>query len=133
MCLSAYGGLCVRIYISFQRLSTSQTSICYRLNFAAGFFGVQQYQTSYHQTIEVEDDGFHGSLDPSNACPNANNDVANLGFDAIQNWTQIYLENTVSRLQKHIDGVELEARRLPAWRIHFEGIRVVGAGGWDIR
>ena len=79
-----------------------------RLHFAAGFFGVQQYQTSYRQLIALEDGDFYNSLAPWAACPNSNNEIADLGAEASRNWTQIYLKNTVPRLQKHLKGVELD-------------------------
>ncbi|KAI0715319.1 phosphoglycerate mutase-like protein [Earliella scabrosa] len=78
------------------------------LHFAAGFFGVQQYQTSYRQLIALEDGDFYNSLAPWAACPNSNNEIADLGAEASRNWTQIYLKNTVPRLQKHLQGVELD-------------------------
>ena len=78
------------------------------LHFAAGFFGVQQYQSSYHQLIVIEDDGFIDSLDPWDACPNVNADFTNLGIDALTNWTQVFLNDTVPRLQQFISGVELD-------------------------
>ncbi|KAI0361287.1 phosphoglycerate mutase-like protein [Trametes cingulata] len=77
------------------------------LHFAAGFFGVQQYQDSYHQLIMIEDSGFNNTLAPWNACPNANNEISEIGSQAAANWTQIYLKKTVTRLQKHIKGVNL--------------------------
>ncbi|KAH9898095.1 phosphoglycerate mutase-like protein [Cubamyces lactineus] len=79
------------------------------LNFAAGFFGVQQYQDSYHQLIIIEDDGFNNTLAPWTTCPNANNDIENIGYLASGNWTPIYLKDTVPRLQRHLKGVELDA------------------------
>nr|VWO94250.1 Acid phosphatase [Ganoderma boninense] len=78
------------------------------LHFAAGFFGVQQYQSSYHQLIVIEDDGFYDAITPWEACPNANNANADLGSIANGNWTQIYLKDTVKRLQKYIDGFTLD-------------------------
>ena len=81
---------------------------CDRLHFAAGFFGVQQYQSSYHQVIAIEDSGFWSSLNPWEPCPNANNEISSLGSEASSNWTQIYLKDAASRLQKHIKGVEID-------------------------
>ncbi|KAH9926852.1 phosphoglycerate mutase-like protein [Amylocystis lapponica] len=77
------------------------------LNFAAGFFGVQQYQTSYHQEITIEKSGYNNTLVPWNACPNANGALYELGTWAAGNWTEIYLKHTVERMQKHIEGVTL--------------------------
>ncbi|EIW64306.1 phosphoglycerate mutase-like protein [Trametes versicolor FP-101664 SS1] len=84
------------------------------LHFAAGFFGVQQYQDSYHQLITIEDDGFNNTLAPWSACPNANNAVEDIGFDAAANWTEIYLKKTVPRLQKHLKGVTLDVNDVQA-------------------
>ncbi|KAI8980706.1 histidine phosphatase superfamily [Trametes punicea] len=84
------------------------------LHFAAGFFGVQQYQDAYHQLIIIEDDGFNNTLAPWTTCPNANNDVANIGIDAAANWTEIYLKDTVPRLQKDLQGVELDSSDVKA-------------------
>ena len=78
------------------------------LHFAAGFFGVQQYQSSYHQVIVIEDDPFYDAVTPWDACPNSENANANLGIIAAGNWSQIYLKETVARLQQHIDGVKLD-------------------------
>ncbi|KZT07051.1 phosphoglycerate mutase-like protein [Laetiporus sulphureus 93-53] len=79
------------------------------LNWAAGFFGVQEYSTSYYQSIIIEESGYNNSLAPWNDCANANNDIYELGFWAEGNWTEIYLKDAVERLQQHIDGVALDA------------------------
>ncbi|OSC99507.1 phosphoglycerate mutase-like protein [Trametes coccinea BRFM310] len=84
------------------------------LHFAAGFFGVQQYQDSYHQLIIIEDNNFNNTLAPWTVCPNANNDISNIGYDASANWTEIYLKDTVPRLQKHLQGVNLDASDVQA-------------------
>ncbi|KAI0302587.1 histidine phosphatase superfamily [Russula brevipes] len=72
-----------------------------RLQFAAGFFGVQEYSTSYHQLIEIESPGFNSTLAPYYQCPNANNAIG--GFGAVQagKWA--------STLQPFISGVNLTA------------------------
>ncbi|KZT65932.1 phosphoglycerate mutase-like protein [Daedalea quercina L-15889] len=78
------------------------------IHFAAGFFGVPDYQTSYHQEIIIENSGSNNTLAPWSACPNANDDVAgDLGGYASGNWTQIYLNATVPRLQQYITGLNL--------------------------
>ncbi|KAI0652160.1 phosphoglycerate mutase-like protein [Trametes meyenii] len=79
------------------------------LHFAAGFFGVQQYQSTYHQLITIEDDGFNNTLAPWNSCENALNDISTIGDGAVANWTQVYLQKTVPRLQKYLEGVNLDA------------------------
>ncbi|OBZ65332.1 hypothetical protein A0H81_14681 [Grifola frondosa] len=43
---------------------------------SAGFFGAQQFSTSYHQLIQVEDTGLNRMLAPYNSCANANNAIA---------------------------------------------------------
>ncbi|KAJ7863958.1 phosphoglycerate mutase-like protein [Mycena olivaceomarginata] len=47
-------------------------------HFAAGFFGVQEYQKDYRQLIEIEAPGFNSTLAPYGQCPNANNAIRNL-------------------------------------------------------
>ncbi|KZT75145.1 phosphoglycerate mutase-like protein [Daedalea quercina L-15889] len=80
------------------------------IHFAAGFFGVSDYQTSYHQEIIIENSGFNNTLAPWNACPNSNDAIAgDLGGYASGNWTQIYLNATTSRLQQYITGLNLTA------------------------
>ncbi|EED80594.1 predicted protein [Postia placenta Mad-698-R] len=70
------------------------------LNWAAGFFGVEHYESSYHQLIIIEDEGYNNTLAPITCIGPADNWY-------FSNWTQIYLKNTVKRLQQHLDGVEL--------------------------
>lgn len=70
---------------------------------------MQQYQSSYHQVIAIEDTGFFSSLEPSHSCPNAYNPaIANLGLEAALTWATVYLNKTIPRLQKHLDGVTLD-------------------------
>ncbi|CCM05833.1 uncharacterized protein FIBRA_08069 [Fibroporia radiculosa] len=78
------------------------------LNWAAGFFGVQEYSTSYYEEIIIEEDGYNNTLAPWNACPNGNNDIYEMGSWYQGNWTEVYLKDTVKRLQQYIDGVELD-------------------------
>lgn len=75
---------------------------------------MQQYQDSYHQLITIEDDGFNNTLAPWNVCPNANNAVEDIGFNAAANWTEIYLKKTVPRLQKHLKGITLDVNDVQA-------------------
>ncbi|KAI0778487.1 phosphoglycerate mutase-like protein [Trametes elegans] len=84
------------------------------LHFAAGFFGVQQYQDSYHQLITIEDDGFNNTLAPWSSCNNALNEVSNIGYEAAGNWTEIYLNDTVARLQQYVEGVKLDTSDVQA-------------------
>ena len=69
---------------------------------------MQQYQTSYHQLIMIEDAGFYNPLAPWPNCPNSKNQISELGPEAQTNWTQVYLKDAVKRLQKDIKGVQLD-------------------------
>ncbi|KAI0734593.1 histidine phosphatase superfamily [Fomitopsis betulina] len=85
------------------------------IHFAAGFYGVPDYQTSYHQEIIIEASGFNNTLAPWNACPNSNNAVAgDLGGYASGNWSNVYLNDTVSRLQQYVTGINLTTSDLYA-------------------
>ncbi|EIM82959.1 phosphoglycerate mutase-like protein [Stereum hirsutum FP-91666 SS1] len=84
------------------------------LQFAAGFFGVQSYQTSYHQLIEIESSGFNSTLAPYDVCTNANNAVASLGSTQANAWAEIYTAPTIERLSKHITGLNLTASTIIA-------------------
>ncbi|KAI0044628.1 phosphoglycerate mutase-like protein [Auriscalpium vulgare] len=77
------------------------------LQFAAGFFGVQSYQTSYHQVIEVEEDGFNSTLASYDFCDNSNNAIADLGYDKAAQWALKYTAPTIKRLSKFIQGYNL--------------------------
>ncbi|KAH9837054.1 histidine phosphatase superfamily [Rhodofomes roseus] len=80
------------------------------LNFAAGFFGVPDYQTSYHQEIIIESGGFNSTLSPNPSCPNSDNNVAGLlGLNATERWALVYLNMTASRLQQYVTGLNLNA------------------------
>ncbi|KAL6310042.1 histidine phosphatase superfamily [Sparassis latifolia] len=89
------------------RTTSEERMVDSALQFAAGFFGVQQYQNSYYEEIIVENSGFNNTLSPWNACPNSNNAVGNLGGVYSGNWTDIYLNGTVERLQEYVTGLEL--------------------------
>ncbi|KAI0734596.1 histidine phosphatase superfamily [Fomitopsis betulina] len=98
----------------FTGLPVFRTTSDYRmvqsaLNFAAGFFGIPDYQTSYYQEILIENSGFNSTLSPQATCPNNVNNVAgNLGGWATGNWTEVYLNTTVTRLQRYVTGLDLK-------------------------
>ncbi|KAI0266664.1 phosphoglycerate mutase-like protein [Gloeopeniophorella convolvens] len=77
------------------------------LQFAAGFWGVRDAPTSYHQLIEIEADGFNSTLAPYDNCNNSNNAIADLGPQMANKWAAIYTAPTVKRLQSFIKGVTL--------------------------
>jgi hypothetical protein len=79
------------------------------LQFAAGFFGVQKFSTSYHQLIEIESSGFNTTLAPNEQCPNANNAIGGFGVTQSSIWAANYTVPTIKRLQPFISGVNLTA------------------------
>ena len=79
----------------------------FRLNFAAGFFGVPEFMTDYHQVITVEEVGFNNTLAPYETCINANNAVGGFGSVQANKWAAIYLQDAVKRLQPQIKGINL--------------------------
>jgi len=84
------------------------------LQFAAGFFGVQEYSTSYHQLIEVESSGFSSTLAASEVCPNANNAISSFGTTQATKWANIYTPPIIQRLQNYLNGVDLTATDIVA-------------------
>lgn len=78
-----------------------------RLHFGAGFFGVQDYQSDYHQLITVEALGFNNTLSPYFQCPNALNNISNFGLEQSAKWAAIYLQPTLKRLSPFIRGYQL--------------------------
>ncbi|KXN83922.1 3-phytase A [Leucoagaricus sp. SymC.cos] len=78
------------------------------LNFAAGFFGLPDYNKNYHQLIEIEASGFNSTLAPYDNCPNANGEIAQIGNNVFtERWTNIYLSNAQKRLAKQLPGFNL--------------------------
>ncbi|EPQ60549.1 phosphoglycerate mutase-like protein [Gloeophyllum trabeum ATCC 11539] len=90
------------------RTTSEERMVESALNFAAGFFGVQTYQTDYHQLIIIEEDGYNNTLAPWNACPN--NNAENIGYygDSLQEqWIEQYLTPTLKRVAPLIQGFNL--------------------------
>jgi len=85
------------------------TFVSRSVQFAAGFFGVQAYSTSYHQLIEVEAPGINSTLASYYRCPNANNAIASFGSVQAAKWANVYTEPIIKRLQHFLSGVTLEA------------------------
>ena len=77
------------------------------LHFAAGFFGVQSFQTDYHQLIEIEATGFNNTLAPYEVCTNSNNAAGNFGNIQAQKWENIYLQQALKRLAPLLPGFNL--------------------------
>jgi hypothetical protein len=96
-----------------------------RLHFAAGFFGVQSYQSDYHQSIVIEAPGFNNTLAPYDTCSNSNNAIGDFGGVQEAKWIPIYLAGAVKRLQPLINGVNLTAaevfamQQLCAYEVRF--------------
>ncbi|KAF4573027.1 hypothetical protein EYR36_007537 [Pleurotus pulmonarius] len=99
------------------RTTTSGRMVDSALHFAAGFFGVQTFQQDYHQLIIPESAGMNNTLAAGEVCPNANNEIAAFGVLQSLKWANIYLQPTLKRLQKSIDGLELDVFDLVAMQM----------------
>ena len=79
-------------------------------NFAAGFFGVPDFLTSYRQLITIEDPS--GTVSRNNTlavqCANTNGIAGGLGGEASSAWMQIYLSNATERINGMVEGLEFE-------------------------
>ncbi|KAI9507913.1 phosphoglycerate mutase-like protein [Russula earlei] len=91
------------------RTTSQERMVDSALQFAAGFFGVQEFSTSYHQLIEIESSGFNSTLAAYDVCPNSNNAIGNFGHTQAAKWASIYTAPIIKRLQPHINGVNLTA------------------------
>ncbi|KIK63761.1 hypothetical protein GYMLUDRAFT_40825 [Collybiopsis luxurians FD-317 M1] len=89
------------------RTTSEERMVDSALHFAAGFFGVQSYQSDYHQLIEIESSGFNTTLAPYDNCPNANNAIEDIGVNATTIWANVYLKDAQKRLQAHLPGFNL--------------------------
>ncbi|KAG6909600.1 hypothetical protein DXG01_016639 [Tephrocybe rancida] len=82
------------------------------LNFALGFFGYP-LEGKYQQSILIEDKDFSNSLAPYYACHNAlAKGKGDRGGYYIRQWTTIYLEKALHRLQPQIKGFKLSIEHL---------------------
>ncbi|KAJ7469951.1 acid phosphatase [Mycena galericulata] len=86
------------------RTTSEERMVDSALHFAAGFFGVQQYQSDYEQLIEIEAQGFNSTLAPYDQCPNANNAVSAIAAPLLAQWQAIYLKNAVARFGKEFES-----------------------------
>ncbi|TFY79219.1 hypothetical protein EWM64_g4793 [Hericium alpestre] len=77
------------------------------LQFAAGFFGVQEFTEDYHQLIEIEQEGFNTTLQPGNVCPNTGGAVGGFGGTQSSIWSGIYTKPIIERLSRFITGFNL--------------------------
>jgi len=83
-------------------------------NWAAGFFGLEEFADSYYESIIIEESNYNNTLAPWNNCNNANGPIYDMGGWYAGNWTEVYLKDTVKRLQQYIDGVELDVSSVEA-------------------
>lgn len=102
-----YDSACVTL--SSSRCDALLTFVLLSVQFAAGFFGVQTYSTSYHQLIEVETSQINSTLAPYDNCPNANNAIGGFGSVQAAKWANVYTGPIIKRLQPFLSGVTLEA------------------------
>ncbi|PIL30835.1 hypothetical protein GSI_07003 [Ganoderma sinense ZZ0214-1] len=76
-------------------------------NFALGFFGYP-LDGQYQQSITIEDNGFNNTLAPYKTCPNAGDrSKSDRGVDYVKQWSAIYLEAALGRLQPQMHGYDL--------------------------
>ncbi|KAG1727933.1 histidine phosphatase superfamily [Suillus paluster] len=77
-------------------------------NFALGFFGYP-LEGQYQQQIMIEAKRFNNTLAPYRSC--ANNDIPHRGYRGqpyADAWKEVYLKDTVPRVQRYLDGLELD-------------------------
>ncbi|KZV73339.1 phosphoglycerate mutase-like protein [Peniophora sp. CONT] len=97
------------------RTTSEERMVDSALQFAAGFFGVQEYATSYHQLIQIEQDGFNTTLSPNKQCPNSNiGNVGQIGNAKAAEWAAVYTPSIIERLSKFLDGVNLTSSDIVA-------------------
>ncbi|KAJ4473127.1 phosphoglycerate mutase-like protein [Lentinula aciculospora] len=77
------------------------------LNFAIGFFGYP-FEGQYQQSITIEADGFNNTLAPYDTCHNARyRPISDRGTWYVEQWANIYLNDTRDRFQSQLKGFEL--------------------------
>ncbi|KAI0066187.1 phosphoglycerate mutase-like protein [Artomyces pyxidatus] len=91
------------------RTTSQERMVDSALQFAAGFFGIQEYENSYHQLVEIEATGFNSTLAAYDVCPNANNAIGLLGYKMANKWGAIYTAPIIKRLSQYIQGVNFTA------------------------
>ncbi|GAA5901853.1 hypothetical protein JCM5296_002090 [Sporobolomyces johnsonii] len=74
------------------------------LNFAAGFFGVPDYQTDFNMEIEIEASGLNASGAPYDMCPNSNNARGSVGSTAAAAFVEPWFNKTAERLNTYVSG-----------------------------
>ncbi|KAI0316503.1 phosphoglycerate mutase-like protein [Amylostereum chailletii] len=103
-----YGGLLKAFNeLPVWRTTSEARMVDSALQFAAGFFGVQEYATSYRQLIEIEETGFNSTLAPFDQCPNANNAASGLGVVMGLQWAENFTLPAIARLQPFLEGFNL--------------------------
>ncbi|SCV68108.1 BQ2448_229 [Microbotryum intermedium] len=78
------------------------------LNFAAGFFGIPEYETDFDLLPMIEWPGFNCTLSPYMTCPNAADPKLTVGKQKMDEWSNIYLAEAVKRMQGLVEGVEIK-------------------------
>ncbi|EJD01856.1 phosphoglycerate mutase-like protein [Fomitiporia mediterranea MF3/22] len=73
-------------------------------NFAAGFFGIPDYQMNYRQLITIETSGSNNNTLAPN-CQNRNNpNISSIVPIMTNTWANIYLRNALARLSRRLEG-----------------------------
>ncbi|KAG0141524.1 hypothetical protein CROQUDRAFT_83136 [Cronartium quercuum f. sp. fusiforme G11] len=105
-----YGHLLDRLKKSTKKLvyrTTSQNRmLSSALHFAGGFWGIPS-ESKYHQSIIVEAKGFNNTLAPYHTCKNGQGSSDTFAAAILANWSEIYLADTLPRLQADLDGYTL--------------------------
>ncbi|KAG1792165.1 phosphoglycerate mutase-like protein [Suillus plorans] len=83
-------------------------------NFALGFFGYP-LEGQYQQEITIEAKGFNNTLAPFRSCANSGNpNRAFRGVSRANAWIEVYLKDTVPRLQQYLHGFDLDVQDIYA-------------------
>jgi hypothetical protein len=82
-------------------------------NFLSGFFGLNwEDKATVGYGIEgfSTTDRWNNSLAGYDNCPNSNNIQNHGGSNAMNEWVEIYLQNTTDRINKLIDGLDFSVQ-----------------------
>lgn len=88
------------------RTGSQQRIVDSSIAFLQGMFGAK-WHSKTDLEVQIEAQGFNTTLAPNFACAQAYNKVH--GKEWQQSWQEDYLKSAVTRLQSHIEGVELNA------------------------
>ncbi|BGP15519.1 hypothetical protein JCM10213_006581 [Rhodosporidiobolus nylandii] len=73
-------------------------------NFAAGFFGVPEFLTSFNKEIQIEAPGFNATGAPYEVCPNSDNERGSVGSTEATRFSAPYYAKAADRLNQYLSG-----------------------------